>query len=736
MDEQLDRDLEAERATALQTAVFSPPNTLRSNTFSELESTLRWHAQGHSDRPVLLPFKADGEVPVAWYACARTDSMVRAVTHEIGAFLGPSYIRIEPSDREPDAADAHMLPPISRALWQPIRFTGLSFQAEKIVQQQWLRYWRLLDRRPIAASHVPQTFVQVRAAFDRALAAHNEPGALAALAALRERFGLSAENRLYLDIRRAAAFGRWDEIVRHRLLHTIVHLRLPPETYGDVMEAIYEAEVAPFERAPRVEDLLDRFRESMAETARPLFRTRRTSKRPVVLKAFVLYELAQEDPHASACVRLLRELPDNAFGGLDTAVRKYVSQLATLDGYRAAQLAIDREQFDRAYELLWSLPDDAQVLQSLVLCARESDDPTKAVAVLDRLANASPQIREAVQRGVPVRLQRLRALGTKYQQKDRATLAEQFVQRTDESSDEYVERWREFARSTPPDMLLKDPAAPSAAAECLTRLVVEQPDLFERLHALWHELFVDRVDPDRQLIPVYAALLETLRARGDSSDTDLGLIRQTLLALVKAGPDTTTYRSAVDEVHEIFKDVRSPHVIAWALDVCDLLAIAPTRDTDARMRLLLSVLQACIEFRARMTPTERELLRLLLVEAGLAVPPNLAVEGQPADSPSRPSMEGRLVVFYSLDEAATKRATQILARLYPELKVERSADTVCTPSLKSLAQHADIFVYAWKSSKHAAYDCIKGAIKNKDQLIMARGGGTTSLVEAAFRLLS
>lgn len=736
MAEQFDHACEAERATVLQDVVFSAPNVLRADTFSSLEPALRWHRQGHGDRPVLLPFRAAGEDVVAWYACARTDAMARALSHEIDAFLGPSYVQTAPSDRSPDTADAHMLPPIARAKWQSIRLAALNPESEKAVQQQWLRYWRLLERRPIAASHVPQSFDQVRARFDRALAARHESGALAALATLRERFGLSAENRLFLDIRRDAAFGRWNEIAEHRLLHTIVHLRLPPETYGDVMEAIYEAEVSPFERAPRVEDLLDRFRETMAETAKPLFRTRRTSRRPAVLKAFVLYELAQKDPHAQACLGLLRELPDGAFGGLDAAVRKHVTQLTTSADFRAAQLAIDREQFDRGYELLWPLSDDAKVLQSLVLCARESDDPAKAAAVLSRLTNAASQIREAVEQVAPVRLQRLRDLAANQKVSEVAPLAEQFAQQAGESSDDYVERWRELARATLPDTVLRDPAAPKTAADCLTQLVLEKPDLFERLHPLWHELFVDRVDPDRRLMPIYVALLETLRARGDFSDADRGLLLQTLMNLVKAGPDPATYRSAVDEVHEVFKEVRSPHVIAWALDVCDALALSPTRDPDARMRLLLSVMQAAVEYQARLTSLERGLLRLLLSEAGVEVPPGLAQETKPEDGSTEPLTEGRLVAFYSLDESATKRATELLGDLFPRLKVERNADAVCTQRLKSLAQHADIFVFSWKSSKHAAYDCVKAAIRDKNRLVMASGGGTSSLVEAAFRHLS
>jgi hypothetical protein len=737
MADPLDLEQQAARATALHAGVFAAPNVLRAESLGSLESALRWHRQGHGDRPILLPFKATADELISWYACAPTGAMARALSSELVAFLGPSYIQTASPERVPDAADAHMLPLVAAFGWQSIRFSAAAVKDEAIVQQQWQRLWRLLERRPTAAAHVPQTFDQVRAAFDRSLAALNEPAARVALVALRERFGLSAENRLFLDVRLAAAFRRWDEVAGHRLLHTMVHLQLPPETYGDVMEALYEAEVAPFEGAPRLEELLSRFRETMAESARPLFRTRRTSRRPAVLKAFVLYELIQPEPHAQACAGLLKQLESGAFGGLDAAVRAHAAGLEAGDQLRIAQQAIALEQFDRAYDLLWPLADDVPVFQGLVLCAREAEDPLKADAVMTRLVMALAPLREAVEHWAPVRLQRLRALAAKHpQQQANATFAAQLGQRVGESSSEYVDRWRELARATPPDRVFEDPAIPAVAAECLTRLVLEQSDLFVRLHPLWHELFVDRLDPDQRLIPVYVALLETLRARGSFSETDRGLLRQTLTALVMAGPAPDVYRLAVDEVHEVFKDVRSPHTIAWALDVCDGLAIAPARDLDARMRLLLSVRQAAVDYRSRLSPMERGLLKLLLVEAGVEVPSNLeeAVASDDEASTSA-SVAGRLVAFYSLDEAAIKRATQLLRELFPQVKVESSADTVCTQRLKSLAQHADVFVFAWKSSKHAAYDCVKAAVRDKDRLVMARGAGTSSLVDAALQQL-
>jgi S-adenosylhomocysteine hydrolase len=92
------------------------------------------------------------------------------------------------------------------------------------------------------------------------------------------------------------------------------------------------------------------------------------------------------------------------------------------------------------------------------------------------------------------------------------------------------------------------------------------------------------------------------------------------------------------------------------------------------------------------------------------------------------------VAIYSLDEAATRRAVEILKSLHPHWVIHANADQVCTDRLKALAHTANVFVFAWRCSKHAAYYCVK-ASSQKENLVMARGVGTTSLVAAAVEFL-
>lgn len=727
-----------EQAQRLQAAFFALPNVYRRSpeenvdtrdqrTMAALDPALCWYVRGKTDRPVLLPCRFVGEGLTTWYACVPSDAMARALRSELQAFIGPSYADFGTAGHDFSATDAHFMPMIEALGWRVVRFRAFRSAHEEKIVQLWQTYYGLLGRRPEAVPYVPKTFDQLRAAFDRALSTRDEPTARVALVSLREHHGLTAENSVFLDIRLAAAFERWEEITHHRLLPSLLSLHLPPETYGDVLEALYETYLRHYERAPFLDTLLQEFTKTLLANAMPLFRSRRTSRRPAVLKAFLLHELSQPQPDAAVCNGLLDSIRLGAFGSLDEAVRQRIASLTSRIGFADAQAALNCEQFDRAYDLMWPLSDGVELLRALLRCAREAEDPEKAQAVVLRIGSAPINFQKAVHEASPKTWERVQMLAAAHIEALQSWIGQLAWQAEQgESADAYVARWRELARAADPAELAAEPGLHEAAATYLVQLALEHPSVFDRVYPLWHELFVERAGPQLGFISVYQALLETLRMRDVYGDSELMLLRDTMLCLVHAGADAGQYRHAVEEMQAIFDEVRSPHAMAWALDICDGLSIAPARDPDARLRLLTSVVQAGSEFHSRLGPVQRQLLYMLAQEAGVTLQQH---EQSPTSAASlRPSLR---VALYSLDTEALRRASLLMCALYPSLKVECNSDEVCTAQLKALAQRAEIFVFAWKSSKHSAFYCIKDAVRDKSYLVMAAGAGTTSLVQAA-----
>jgi hypothetical protein len=733
-----DRQDLRERALALHSRFFAIPNRCDPSAIAaapddqrSLLASLHRFASGATDRGVLLPFRLSESGPTSWFALAASSQMLRALQEELRAFIGSSYVSERLQGRAPDAADEHALPLIVGSGWYAARFDSVNDRADAMVLKMWRIYNDLLERRPRTPAYVPSTFHQLRASFDRALLARDEAGAQAALASLRERFGVSAENRQFLEIRLNVAFERWEVVAANPLLPQLIHLQLPPETYGDIMEALYRARVQQFESKGTLEAVLERFQEEIAENAQPLFTTKRTSRRPAVIKAFLLHELLQLEPQAAVCERLLNALPLGAFGAADGAVRQQCKMAAAGQGIEPAREALRAEQFDRAWELFWGLDDSSEVLRGLIACAREVEDPAKTSAVLTRLEAVNEAIRRDVESLSAARLAKLRA---SFQAPIQSTqLSVQLERWPDESADRYVDRWAEFARSVDPGVLLAQVDLVEAACDRLMRLSLEDPALFERAYPSWHELFIERADPSPQWVPLYVEMLEVLRVRDVFQRADQELIHQLLVTIVDSG-DVSAYRQSVDTVTQIFTDIRSPRALCWALDVCDSLFQRRVRDADARMRLLTQVVQACHEFKARLDPMQLQQLRLLVEEAKL--PPLLLASPLPEGvGEVYPAGEATYrIVLYSLNESATRRAVEILRSLHPNWVINTNADHVCSDRLKSLAQHADVFVFAWRCSKHAAYHCVK-ASSRKQNLVMARGVGTSSLVEAAVGFL-
>jgi hypothetical protein len=110
-----------------------------------------------------------------------------------------------------------------------------------------------------------------------------------------------------------------------------------------------------------------------------------------------------------------------------------------------------------------------------------------------------------------------------------------------------------------------------------------------------------------------------------------------------------------------------------------------------------------------------------------------SLEGDSENLALRTDFAG-LIGIYTLTEPAGQRAQQFLRKLLPQAKVELNADHVATDKLKHLAANADIFVFAWKSSKHQAYFAVKDARGSK-QTLLPLGKGSASILDCVLAQL-
>ena len=216
---------------------------------------------------------------------------------------------------------------------------------------------------------------------------------------------------------------------------------------------------------------------------------------------------------------------------------------------------------------------------------------------------------------------------------------------------------------------------------------------------------------------------------------DLEILSTILSALLELGLTTQDYLTTIADLEAVQDRVTSYANLAWSLDVCEALAISPSPSSEAseaRLRFFLKVVGQSRGFAHRLSPHDFLPIEYLAHDYG--VDPSAIADLRPVvktadDSDASAVLTGKTIGIYTLTEAAGARAKAALKELFPTCTVEVNSDTVCTSSLTNLARTADIFVFAWRSSSHQAFFCVKEALGGRDP-VYAAGKGTASLVNA------
>jgi hypothetical protein len=686
-------------------------------------------AKGYSDRPFLLPFASQAGSRVCWFACAHDELGARALLDEMVAFIGPSFGEFEVSGALLSPVEESAKGLLCQAGLHVIAFFAITVQYEQRIVQRWQVYWQLLDQRPPRVRQELRTFHQLRAAFDRALIARNEKEAMAAMAALCHQHGLSAENRVFLEIRMHAAFGRWDSILSHPQWDDILKVRLPPETYGDIWDALYETHLAKIEEEGSADQLIKTFAEKLRITAASLLKGRGRSRRPSALKGFLLHELSLGTPSAQLCAALLTELGTQAFGPASAAVTALANALQPKAGFEQAIKEMELERYEQAFALLLPLSDSVEVLLAQLRCAKEIDHPGHAREALARLSSTATEIETKV-RGTRARLiadvEKLAAEDVV------APIKEQLqILHTPASADDIVVYWREMARSPDGRALLEQPSFVQSLLSTVEDYAVEQSPLFESLFPIWFDWLVVQTAPTGSLVKVYQGFVEALYARDRLGDTEREMIKLATRHCLLAGLTPTEYTRLVDRLGDVLPDSPSPREIGWALDLADLLVVQPCRDDEARLRWTTRVVNSATNCFSRLSGAERALLQLLARETNIALPSFPADQDDEGEQ-VRIDVEAR-IFLYSLDTQAIQRAAVVLAAMFPNAKIDTNSDETCTARLKTGVRHADWVVFVAGVATHQAFYCIKAALRSEAALLQVEGTGTTRIVERVMR---
>ena len=536
-----------------------------------LIASIKRYARGLIDRPILLPFQSKSDDSVCWFACTHDEVSSRELNDEMNAFIGPSFAEFESTGALLTPSQAQIKSELIRSGLKVTAFIATSSKYHDRILKSWDQYWWLLEIRPARPRQELRTFSQLRAAFDRALLAKCESEALNAMTVLRDQHGLSAENRAFLEIRLCASFERWEQILSHPQWEDILKVPLPPETYGDIWDALYETYLSPLEINGNALELISTFDQKVGVMASSLLRSRGRSKRTSCIKAFLLHELSLKSPSFEFCSKLLVELNTKAFGNSQFAITSLVEALQPKNGLESAIKEMELERYEQAYSILKNVPDSIEVLQAQLRCAKEMGNPVLAGETLSRLESVNVEVSESLM------VNRARLISDVKKLADSVVPDSIVAQRNRNSSpethDDVVSYWRELIQSKDIDQKLIQPIFVDTLLNSIEESALESSYLFESLLPIWFDWLIIKSKPSSQLIKIYLGFIEALHVRDRPGESEREMIRLATRHALIAGLNSSEYSKLINRLSDILSDSPSPREISWSLEMADQFAV-------------------------------------------------------------------------------------------------------------------------------------------------------------------
>lgn len=734
---------------------FASPNELRWTSLADrsapaeqteqVELWLAHLASAKINMPLVLPFMRGGRV-TGWYATTQGPVGGDELGCELNAWLGPTWLNR--FDRLPDNTTDPMAAVLKRRFGGSVyRFTGPDAAARRMIAERLNEFALLLRQKPEETITQIRPVGAIRRDFEQALLADDEEQAVVMLTELKQTGRLNEENLKYLEVRLRAGLGLWPQIARdHRLITTLSDLVLPPQILADLIEALYRTYVEEAEAIGDAAALREAFTRHIATPYPRLFRSRRGIRTPRVIKAFILSEQLQASPDRPRIASLVALLPtetDTSLFEPPPVVQSSPAPATTMD---EADLAYDDMQIDRAFEFYMRLPLSTKTISRLVLCVSTIGTNEARDRLLILLEGCDPKILDSLPPPIVAKIESLKQVQT-----DDAALPQDGLA-ADRSDNPWM-RWAEQLQAGQ-NLAAAESEVQSAptnwdACKITNSVPLAQrfADIIDKLNGMaaliartaipqiFKSFFPDETKPPPATKPI-ASILFTLIAIDDSlSRTDLDLLAQLATLRIEQGLSSSDYISLISDLEDVQRRIGSYTYLSWSLDVCEALAILPCPSyeaRDARLRLFLQVLGQATSFTHRLIPADLVPMETLAKDYNVE-PDAISALRCKTDTDGietvQPNLEGKLIGIYTLAEAAGRRAKAALEELFAGCRVEVNSDLVATAQLRNLAKTADFFVFAWRSSSHQAFYCVKDTLGDRD-LIWVPGKGTASILRA------
>jgi hypothetical protein len=210
------------------------------------------------------------------------------------------------------------------------------------------------------------------------------------------------------------------------------------------------------------------------------------------------------------------------------------------------------------------------------------------------------------------------------------------------------------------------------------------------------------------------------------STQDLALFAELVSDLVNVAHTEKQYADAVSSIENCWKRVKSVNSLEHGLEIMDVLLDSVCANEQARLGYWNLLQEFCIANWDRLTQ-DQQLIVIRISDTAIGVSsqfPNIRVP-EDEDTSRQIDLSEKKLAIYTLTEGAAKRASAVLADLFPGMTIKLNHDKTATDALVNLARTADYFVFASRSAAHQAFYPVT---KARDDILYPTGKGSSSIV--------
>lgn len=692
--------------------------------------------------PVILPRVVKGRNDkVTWYAMAGEERDYAELRELLDAHVGTSWSDFNRQRTMLDPSD-----PVEKALIdhysdRVYKFSSLSQSSIPEIFNGIERLRQQLASRPSHQLTLLRPRGRILRDIRAALRRSDVPQTRLYLQELREAGGIGHINELFIELRCMALEGDAKSLLDSTQLRQVLDMPHPLVLAEEVMTVFYQHFLLKYEQLSDLTAQRQAFNNLLLKNVPRLFQVTQGINTPSAIKNILLWLLSdtQSDPAR------LREQTQQVVAGMKGAtdddrhwIRRLLEAFPTVAVASLPTASID-ELLARADEYpesvlkeLLLLPVSARGAAIALQCAWVVGSAEAAVSAVSYLQQLAQQERDLL-------------LAKPAFQRYYTALQLMLPSKRTEHDTAGINNWQDWLKE-----VLNNPQW-SGAIEA-----VEQACGQWNAAAFQPEAFVSLLDKTnncasmvlRDAIPVLLEWLDNHQTSASWQSVRLALLQQLALddnisrediftacelarGYLEGDSNAHDYSELIENLQMMIESSGTTSASAW-LDLLELFLVYPTADQLAREQLFILVLNMFYRNPARYTELQWSLLAQFAGECGLVceIPPQILEDSGEKNDEVRvgSTLNDKVVGIYTLTESVAQRVKKQLLVDYPQADIRLNNDKGGSTMLRSLAREADVFIFAWLSSKHSAYYAIKEERGDKP-LLQPSGKGSTSMLD-------